>query len=163
MLTRLAEAGMPLTTRALAEGLRTRSLHKRALELSTRAGAVFAWLDRLFFDRLARKRAEEAIGSALATASGLEIAAHEVLLDIPKPEKWETEVWVFHARPPVGMRPVMTWSEATGTHPEQLARYEQHQRRVRVVTTERVRDIAWARRLDVVLPTLERLAASGAP
>ena len=55
----------------------------------------------------------------------------------------------------------MSWLEATGQSPEQLARYERHQRRIRVVTSPRLRALAWERRDDLVLPTLERLASAG--
>jgi len=41
--------------------------------------------------------------------------------------------------------------------PDDLARYEQHQRRIRVVVPERLREPLLARKDDVVLPTLERL------
>jgi len=159
LLARLAEPAMPPSTRALVGGLRGRVLHRRALEISPRAGAISAWLDRLFFDPPRRKRAETALGQALAEAIGLEIASHEVLLDIPKPERWEVDIWVYSARPAVGLEPLMSWLDATGASAEQLARYEQHQRRVRVVVSPRLRELAWARRDDVLLPTLRRLAS----
>jgi HD superfamily phosphohydrolase len=158
LLARLQEAAMPPTTRRLARALRERALHKRALELSPRAGPVYGWIDRLFQDPPARRRAERALGEALA-AEGVAVADADVLLDVPKPERWATDVWIYYARPPVGLESVMTWSDATGTQPEQLARYEQHQRRVRVVTAPHLAERVWQRRADVVLPTLERLAA----
>src|SRR5579884_1451116 len=142
LLARLAEPAMPPSTRALVGGLRGRVLHRRALEISPRAGAISAWLDRLFFDPPRRKRAETALGQALAEAIGLEIASHEVLLDIPKPERWEVDIWVYSARPAVGLEPLMSWLDATGASAEQLARYEQHQRRVRVVVSPRLRELA---------------------
>ena len=159
LLARLVESAMPNTTRRLAAGLRERRLHKRALELSLRAGRVYQWLEGLFYAPARRRQAEQALGAALAAASGQAVDSDEVLLDVPKPEKWETDVWVWHARPPVGMQPAMSWLEATGQSPEQLASYERHQRRIRVVTVPRLRELAWERRADVVLPTLERLAA----
>jgi len=88
---------------------------------------------------------------------GIEIADYEVLFDIPRPEKWEMDVWVTFANPPVGMDSLVTWVEATGLQPDDLARYEQHQRRIRVVVPERLREPLLARKDDVVLPTLERL------
>ena len=160
LLARLAATGMPPTTRQLAEALRERALHKRALELSLRAGAVFHWLDRLFFDPPARKRTELALGAALAAATSVRVGPADVLLDIPKPEKWELDVWVYAARPAVGLAPVLSWLEATGLDAEHLARYERHQRRLRVVTVPRLAELAWQRRDDVILPTLERLAAT---
>jgi len=41
--------------------------------------------------------------------------------------------------------------------PDDLARYEQHQRRIRVVVAERLRAPLLARRDDLLLPTLEKL------
>ena len=55
----------------------------------------------------------------------------------------------------------MSWLEATGQSPEQLASYERYQRRIRVVASPRLREPAWERREDVVVPGLERLAAEG--
>ncbi|HYK84927.1 MAG TPA: HD domain-containing protein, partial [Ktedonobacteraceae bacterium] len=82
----------------------------------------------------------------------------EVQLDIPRPEKWEMDVWVsFGPHPPVGMAELMTWVQATGLQPDDLARYEQHQRRIRVVVAERLRPLLQARVDDVLLPLLERL------
>jgi hypothetical protein len=67
------------------------------------------------------------------------------------------DVWVSFAHPPIGMEPLMTWVEATGLQPDDLARYEQHQRRIRIVVPERLRPLLHARRDDLLLPTLERL------
>ena len=55
------------------------------------------------------------------------------------------------------MNSLVTWVEATGLQPDDLARYEQHQRRIRVVVPERLREIVKARKDDVLLPALERL------
>jgi hypothetical protein len=51
----------------------------------------------------------------------------------------------------------MTWVEATGLQSDDLARYEQHQRRIRIVVPERLRSMLQARRDDLLLPILERL------
>src|SRR2546430_16317699 len=55
------------------------------------------------------------------------------------------------------MSSLVTWVEATGLQPDDLARYEQHQRRIRIVVAERLREVLQARRDDVLLPILERL------
>jgi len=52
---------------------------------------------------------------------------------------------------------LVPWVEATGLQPDDLARYEQHQRRIRVVVADRLRELLLARRDDVLLPILERL------
>jgi hypothetical protein len=52
---------------------------------------------------------------------------------------------------------LMTWVEVTGLQSDDLARYEQHQRRIRVLVPERLRALFQARRDDVLLPAIERL------
>jgi hypothetical protein len=47
--------------------------------------------------------------------------------------------------------------QATGLQPDDLARYEQHQRRIRVVAAERLRALLRARLDDLLLPALETL------
>ena len=67
-------------------------------------------------------------------------------------------VWVtFGAHPPIGMNELVTWVQATGLQPDDLARYEQHQRRIRVVVPERLRTPLQARIDDLLLPMLETL------
>jgi uncharacterized protein len=55
------------------------------------------------------------------------------------------------------MNSLVTWVEATGLQPDDLARYEQHQRRIRVVVPERLREPLQARKDDILLPTMQRL------
>ena len=55
------------------------------------------------------------------------------------------------------MNSMVTWVEATGLQPDDLARYEHHQRRIRVLVSERLRKPIQARKDDVLMPTLERL------
>ena len=52
------------------------------------------------------------------------------------------DVLVRFAHPPVGMTSLMTWTEATGQRPGDLGIYEQHQRRIRIVARQPVRDAA---------------------
>ncbi len=156
LLALLSSRRMPPTTRALVGSLSGRRVHKRAIEFATRSGPIFNKLDALFYDPPARKRLELWLCDAVASATGLHVAPHELLLDIPKPEKWEVDVIVRFSRPPVGMEPVMTWREATGLRGDDLAAYEAHQRRIRLVTTARLRDRVWSLCDSVVIPTLER-------
>ena len=94
----------------------------------------------------------------MARVLEMEIADYEVLFDIPRPEKWEMDVWVtFGANPPVGMEELVPWVQATGLQPDDLARYEQHQRRIRVVAAERLRALLRGRLDDLLLPALETL------
>jgi len=86
------------------------------------------------------------------------VEPHEVLIDIPKPERWRTDVWVWFSRPPLGFRPLMPWSEAVGLSDDDLKRYEEHRRLVRVVTTERLRDEVAKRAEVLLLPLLGGIA-----
>src|SRR5260370_38410537 len=120
-------------------------------------GRLCRRLDALFWNANRRRHIEQLLAAELARVLEMEIADYEVLFDIPRPEKWEMDVWVTFANPPVGMGSLVTWVEATGLQPDDLARYEQHQRRIRVVGPERLRIPLLARRDDLLLPTLEKL------
>jgi HD superfamily phosphohydrolase len=157
LLVLLADSHMPPSSRTLAAELELRHLYKGVLEVSRRAGRLFSRLDALFWDSERRRRVEQSLATELAAALETEIADYEVLFDIPRPEKWEMDVWVSFAHPPVGMEPLMTWVEATGLQSDDLARYEQHQRRIRIVVPERLRTMLQARRDDLLLPIVERL------
>jgi hypothetical protein len=69
------------------------------------------------------------------------------------------DVLVGFADPPLGMRPLMTWTEATGQRPSDLGIYEQHQRRIRIVGPEALREALGSRRAEVLLPALDRIPA----
>ncbi len=157
LLSLLKESHMPATSRALADDLEMRHPYKGVIEISRLAGRLYSRLDALFWDVQRRRRVEQLLAAELAGALETEIADYEVLFDIPRPEKWEMDVWVTFANPPVGMASLLTWVEATGLQPDDLARYEQHQRRIRVVVPERLREPLLARRNDVLLQLLERL------
>jgi HD superfamily phosphohydrolase len=157
LLALLQEAQMPASVRALAQELQLRRPYKGVLEVSRLAGRFFNRLDALFWDAERRRRVEQALAAELANALEVEIADYEVLLDIPRSEKWEMDVWISFAHPPVGMAPLMKWVEVTGLQSDDLARYEQHQRRIRVVAPERLRPLLLARREDMLLPLLDKL------
>jgi HD superfamily phosphohydrolase len=157
LLVLLADSHMPTSSRTLAAELELRRPYKGVLEVSRPAGRLFSRLDALFWDSERRRRIEQSLATELAVALETEIADYEVLFDIPRPEKWEMDVWVSFAHPPVGMEPLMTWVEATGLQSDDLARYEQHQRRNRIVVPERLRTMLQSRKDDLLLPFLERL------
>jgi HD superfamily phosphohydrolase len=157
LLVLLADSHMPSSSRTLAAELELRRPYKGVLEVSRPAGRLFSRLDALFWDSERRRRIEQSLATELAAALEIEIADYEVLFDIPRPEKWEMDVWVSFAHPPVGMEPLMTWVEATGLQSDDLARYEQHQRRIRIVVPERLRTMLQSRKDDLLLPFLERL------
>jgi uncharacterized protein len=157
LLSLLAESHMPASSRALVDNLEMRRPYKGVIEISRLAGRLYNRLDALFWDAQRRRRVEQLLAAELANALEMEIADYEVLFDIPRPERWEMDVWVTFANPPVGMSSLVTWVEATGLQPDDLARYEQHQRRIRVVVPERLRATLQARRDDLLLPTIEKL------
>ncbi len=157
LLDLLGSAQMPPATRELVSALRMRRPYKVLLEISARAGKLFSILDALFWDQAKRRRAELALAAALNSELDLPVASHQVLIDIPKPEKWEMDVQVSFSRPPFGMASQMSWTEATGQRPSDLGIYEQHQRRIRIVACESVRDAAVAEAQSLLLPVLERI------
>ena len=159
LLAYLSGPSMPEPTRALVEALRQRQPYKIALEVSAQAGKVYQLLDTLFWDQVKRRRVEIALATALGEALGEPVGAHEVLVDIPKPEKWEIDTLVSFAEPPLGMRPLMTWTEATGQRADDLGVYERRQRRIRIVCHPRWRDRARAEGQAALLGVIERIPA----
>ena len=157
LLSLLMETQMPISTRKLADDLEMRRPYKVAIEISRLAGRIYSRMEALFWDTQRRRHIEQLLAAELADALEIQIADYEVLFDIPRPEKWEMDVWVTFSNPPVGMNSLVTWVEATGLQPDDLARYEQHQRRIRVVVPDRIREMIKARKDDILLPALERL------
>ena len=156
LLALLAGPDMPASTRALTEGLQLRHPFKGILEICRLAGRLYNRLDALFWDARRRRQVEISLARELGALLGTEVADYEVLLDIPRPEKWEMDVWITFEHPPVGMGSLVSWVEATGLQPDDLARYEQHQRRIRVLAAERLREPLLGLRNEV-LQTLEEL------
>jgi HD superfamily phosphohydrolase len=159
LLALLGAGAMPPVTVVLVDMLRLRQVHKRAVEVSARAGELYDALSALWYDPAARRAVELAIVGALAAATGEPIADYEVLIDIPKPEKWKTDVWVRFGRPPVGMEPLMHWQDVVGLRDDDFKRYEEYRRLIRIVTTERLREPVRARWETIVAPQI--LASRG--
>lgn len=157
LLVLLSEPRMPESTRDLVLALRRRQPYKVLVEVSARAGRVYSQLDALFWDQAKRRRVEIALAEELRTATGIPVAPHDVLIDVPKPEKWEMDVRVRFGRPPLGMERTMSWTEATGQRPSDLGVYEQHQRRVRIVSRAAMRDELADRAYALLQPVLERI------
>jgi hypothetical protein len=139
LLERLSEADMPRSTRCLVNGLATRGFHKRAVEISSRAADLYGYLSELFRNPPRRRALERDLVEQISRKSGVKLDDGEVLIDIPKPEKWRSNVLVRFDDPPVGLRARMTWQEVTGVTDETLAVYEHHRRLIRIVATERAR------------------------
>ena len=140
LLARLASDAMPAPTRRLARALRDRHIHKRAVEIGSRAFELYARLGNLFFDPLARRDVEMRLSAALAEQIGEPVPAEAILIDIPKPERWRSDVWVAFERPPVGFEPLMPWREVVGLTDEDFKRYEEHRRLIRIVAAEPYRE-----------------------
>jgi HD superfamily phosphohydrolase len=157
LLAYLGDERMPTGTRDLVGALKQRQPYKVMLEVSARAGRVYSQLDALFWDQGKRRRVELALAETLAVALEIPVSPHDILIDIPKPEKWEMDVLVRFAHPPVGMASLMTWTEATGQRPGDLGIYEQHQRRIRIVARQPVRDAADDLAEELLLPVIERI------
>ena len=103
LLLLLANTSMPVSSRALADDLEMRRPYKGVLEISRPAGRLYNRLDALFWDAQRRRHIEQLLAAELTSALDIEVADYEVLLDIPRPEKWEMDVWVMFSNPPVGM------------------------------------------------------------
>lgn len=159
LLALLASESMPSATRALVDGLRARRPYKMALEVSALAGKPYQLLDTLFWDQSKRRRVEQALAAEVSATLGETVEAWEVLVDIPKPEKWEMNTEVVFSEPPLGMRERMTWAEATGQRSDDLGLYERRQRRIRIVCHARWRERIRAEAQGALLSVIERIPA----
>jgi uncharacterized protein len=164
LLTRLASDAMPAAAQSLARALRDRHIHKRAVEIGSRAFELYARLGNLFFDPLARREVEMRLSAALAEEIGEPVPAEAVLIDIPKPERWHSDVWVRFERPPVGFDPLMPWRDVVGLTDEDFKRYEEHRRLIRIVAAEPYREAlsgSWERLLMPLLSGLTKVLGRG--
>lgn len=141
LVTTLRGEAMPATTRRLATALADRDIHKRALEVSNRAIELYGRLGNLWFDPAARREVERQMAEVLSRRLGRPVGEEAILIDIPKPEKWKTDVWVVYDSPPVGMLPQMHWKDVVGLDDQDFKRYEEHRRLIRIVTEPSLRAI----------------------
>ncbi len=153
----LSRSEMPASTRALVAGLRDRRLHKRAVEVSARSLELYQYLGALYPIPSRRRQVEIRMAALLADALDTPVESHEILIDIPKPERWSTAVWVWFDRPPVGFQNLMRWDDVVGLGDEDFKRYEEHRRLIRIVTTERLRDEVSRRGEQLLLPLMSSL------
>ena len=161
LLALLDRETMPASTRVLVGMLRLRQVYKRAIEISARAGALYETLSALYYRPGARRALEVELAAALAAATRQPVADYDVLIDLPKPERWKTDVWVQFRRAPVGLRPLMHWQEVVGLGDDDFKRYEEHRRLIRIVTPERLRETVRRGWDDLVLPRIMRREAGG--
>jgi HD superfamily phosphohydrolase len=154
LLGSLSSIEMPDSTRRLARALGNRHIHKRAVEIGSRAFELYARLGNLFFEPRARRDVELSLATALSEELGEEVPGEAILIDIPKPERWRTDVWVAFERPPVGFAPLMPWRDVVGLTDDDFKRYEEHRRLIRIVAAEPYRDAlanSWERLLMPLL------------
>jgi HD superfamily phosphohydrolase len=155
LLAALSQPEMPEATRRLIEALTDRRIHKRAVEISARAGDLYAYLSSLFNHPAQRRAIEGVMVSQLRHLTGEPVATGDILIDIPKPEKWRTDVWVQFRTPPVGFADVMPWYEVAGVRPDQLKAYEEHRRLIRIVAAEPVRKAVREHWERLLLPLMQ--------
>ncbi len=154
LLAVMRQPEMPATTRRLAEALAQRTIHQRAVEVSAGAIELYGRLGNLWFDPAARRRVEVQLSAALGERLDEPVSPAAILIAIPKPERWRTDVWVSFANPPVGLRPLMHWRDVVGLGDDDFKRYEEHRRLIRIVTEPRYREIVsenWERLLYPLL------------
>ena len=154
LLAYLSGPEMPDGTRRLVAALRSRRLHKRAVEISARAGDLFQRLGALYYRPRDRRAAEITLAEMAAHLIEAEVHDTDVLIDIPKPEKWTADVWVTFAQPPIGFRPLMPWHEVVGAQDDDFRRYEEHRRLIRIVAAPSVRETLRREWANLVLPLL---------
>jgi HD superfamily phosphohydrolase len=154
LLSLLSSERMPMSSRRLARALRERRIHKRAVEIGSRAFELYARLGNLFFDPSARRSVELRLAAGLSDELETEVPPEAVLIDIPKPERWRTDAWVAFERPPVGFAPLMPWREVVGLTDDDFKRYEEHRRLIRIVAAEPYRDVLAASWERLLMPLL---------
>ena len=154
LLSYLGQPEMPAGTRRLTAALIERRVHKRAVEVSRLAWELYGRLGNLFYDPAARRQVEIMLAEGLAAELGTAVPADAILIDIPKPERWRTNVWVTFRRPPVGFAPVMPWRDVAGMSDEDFKRYEEHRRLIRVVVAEPWREAVTRHWEHLLMPLL---------
>lgn len=154
LLALFGQERMPPETRRLTASLQERRIHKRAVEFSARAVELYGRLGNLYYDPEARRTVEMQLAAALAKRTGQAVPPEAILIDLPKPEKWRTEVWIRFERPPVGFRELMPWREVVGLGDEDFKRYEEHRRLIRIVAAAPFREAVAEHWEDLILPLL---------
>ena len=154
LLAMLQAEDMPASTRALAHDLAVRHIHKRGVEISARATDLYDRIGRLWYAPAERRKVELAMVARLQEILGVDVRSTAVLIDIPKPERWKTDVWVQFRQPPVGMDTIMHWQDVVGIGDADLKNYEEHRRLVRLVVAEPLAGAVRAHWEELLYPSL---------
>jgi uncharacterized protein len=160
MLMLLACDHQPRSTQILAQALARQQTYGEFLEISPVA-RCFPSLVALIEDAWQRRCIEQKLAAALGSFLEQEIPGYEVLLDVPRPKSWEMEGRIWYTSPPVGFDGLVLWSTVLGLFPEDLRRYEDARRHIRLFVSARVAELLHAHPRDVVLAILEELSLSG--
>ncbi|MEZ4507540.1 MAG: HD domain-containing protein [Thermomicrobiales bacterium] len=128
------------------QAVRSRSAPRQPI--STTASA------RSFHNPAQRRTVELGMTRRLETLLGESLPDETILIDIPKPERWRTDVWVWFERPPVGFRRLMPWREVVGLGDDDFKRFEEHRRLVRIIAAEPYRDAVRQHWEALLLPEL---------
>jgi hypothetical protein len=160
LLALLACDDHPSSTQMLVQALARQQCYNEVLEISPVA-RCFPPLVALVNDVWQRRRVEQKIAAALSRMLELDISDHEVLLDLPRPKRWEMEGWFWYPSPPVGCEALVPWSQALGLCSEDLTRYEDARRPLRLFVSARVREWLQTPSRDQLLALVEEGATSG--
>jgi HD superfamily phosphohydrolase len=160
MITQLARDDQPCSTQMLAQALMRQQIYGEFLEISPVAHC-FPSLAVLIDDVWQRRCIEQKLAATLNSCLEQDIADYEVLLDIPRSKSWEMEGWICYASPPVGFDGMVPWSTVLGLFPEDLRRYEDARRHIRLFVSARVGELLHALPSDLVFAILEEFSTSG--
>ena len=159
LLALLAGDAHPSSTQMLAQALARQQCYREALEVSPVA-RCFPPLLALVNDVWQRRRVEQQIAAALSSMLERDIPDHEVLLDLPRPKRWEMEGWFWYPSPPVGYGVLVPWSQVLGLCSEDLTRYEDARRPIRLFVSARVREWVQTCSRDQLLALVEERATA---
>lgn len=155
LLAMLQTDAMPDATRELAQALALRRIHKRGIEISARASDLYDRIGQLWYAPAKRRQVELAMAARLQSMLSTPVASTAILIDIPKPERWKTDVWVQFERAPIGMEPLMHWQDVVGMNDADLKNYEEHRRLVRLVTEASIAEAVRTHWEELLVPSLE--------
>ena len=141
LLALLSEPRMPEPTRRLCRALSERRIHKRAVEISARAGHLYRQLGALYSDPARRRMVERAPRRRGGDVVGVPVPRGADPDRHPQAGEVAHRCLVSFRRPPVGFEPLMPWREVVGLADDDLKRYEEHRRLIRIVTTAELRAI----------------------
>jgi HD superfamily phosphohydrolase len=152
----------PLSTHVLGQALENQRHYHILLEMSQHV-PIFSTLATLVSDAWQCRKAEQFLAIDLTSVLGQQIEDYELLVDFPHAKQWDMDGWFLFSSPPLGLPSLASWSTVLGLFPEDLRRYEDAHRYIRILASERVQTLLAANSREVLLPCLERLLLSLCP